>query len=154
MEGLRFIQKILLFIGSISLLGSFIILIFSGLIVSILFGEQYNTTAALLMIIAFVPFLANLSSIFGIQTLLTLNYKKEYTQITLINCTVKILLSVILVQLLTSYGVAISELVTNFVSAVLFYAMLVSKNVNLFSIKERPKKENDQENIVVPEITE
>lgn len=55
--------------------------VFSGDIVNILFGYGSYQTILMLRVMAFLPFLGVLSNIFGVQAMLNLGYKVEFTKI-------------------------------------------------------------------------
>lgn len=54
------------------------IFVFTEHIVDIALGDNYRQSIIVLKIIAFLPFIIGLSNIFGIQTMLTLGYKKAF----------------------------------------------------------------------------
>ncbi|WP_342462715.1 polysaccharide biosynthesis C-terminal domain-containing protein [Geobacillus sp. FSL K6-0789] len=89
----------------------------------------------MLKIIAFLPFIIGLSNIFGIQTMLTLGYKKAFSNILMLASILNIFLAIILVPLFkhigTAFGVAISEF---FVTLAMFM-YLHSKGIKLLEGK-------------------
>lgn len=96
--GLMFIRKVTFVIGSGMFIISAIIFIFAEKIVGILLGDQYHKSIILLQIMAFLPFVISLSNIFGIQTMINLDYKKEFSIFVLITALFGVGLSILLIQ--------------------------------------------------------
>ncbi len=112
-KGIQFIRKTTYVIGSATFLLSLVIFMFADIIVEIILGNQYMESVTVLRILAFLPFLIGLSNIFGIQTMLTFNYKKAFSNILIAASIINIILSLLLIpqykQIGTSFSVLISE---------------------------------------------
>ena len=72
---IRKLTKLAAMLGAIFSLGLFI---FADPLISILFGPEYASSIVILRILSIIPFMVSLSNIFGIQTMLTFNYKKDF----------------------------------------------------------------------------
>jgi PST family polysaccharide transporter len=114
-EGIVIVKKLVLYAGSISFLFCLLILIFAGEIIHLLLGYQYEESIVVLRIISFLPFLILLSNIYGIQTMLNIGYKKEFTIIIALAAVINILISLIVVPIYFQIGTASSVLITELI---------------------------------------
>ncbi|NNV08005.1 flippase [Geobacillus sp. C56-T2] len=134
-KGLIFIGKILLIISSCTLIISFGIFMLADGIVDIALGGHYKPSVIVLEILSFLPFVIGLSNILGIQTMLTLGYKKAFSNILMLASALNISLAFFLVPIWqhvgTAIGVVISEL---FVTSAMF-VYLYSKGIKLLEGK-------------------
>ncbi|MBB6176102.1 PST family polysaccharide transporter [Anoxybacillus tengchongensis] len=134
-KGLMLIRKIVLIIGGGTLIVSFIIFFLAENIVDIALGDHYKHSIVVLKILSFLPFIIGLSNILGIQTMLTLGYKKAFSNILILASILNIFLAVLLVpnfhHVGTAVGVFISEL---FVTSAMF-VYLYSKGIKLLEGK-------------------
>lgn len=80
-EAVRFLRKIVIFLGGGNLAISLSIFIFANDIVKILLGDGYEESVLLLRIMSALPFLIAMSNIFGIQTMLTFGMQKQFSRI-------------------------------------------------------------------------
>ncbi len=108
--GLIFIRKVAWIVGSGMLAISSISFIFSEPIVYVLLGEQYEQSILLLRIMAFVPFVVALSNIFGIQMMLNMGYKKEFTFFILVTAFLSVLMVIMLAGAYEAVGVSVAIL--------------------------------------------
>ncbi|WP_161158658.1 oligosaccharide flippase family protein, partial [Vibrio eleionomae] len=106
LDGIKFIRKAALFICSISFIASLVVFFNSGLIINILLGDQYFHSIDILKIMAFVPFLIVVSNILGVQLMLNLGYKKQFSIITLLAALLGGVLSLILIPIYKAEGTA------------------------------------------------
>lgn len=131
-EGFAFIRKILKNFGVISFLFSLCLLVFAKQIILVVLGERYFNSIIVLQIISFLPFLIFLSNIFGIQVMLNINMKKEFTRVIVISSLINLIASFILVPLFFHVGTAVSVLLTETIVTLYMYLMLVSKKIHIF----------------------
>lgn len=119
-------------VGSVILFfAGIMIFIFAKPIILILAGNEYSKSIYILQIIALLPFIIYLSNMFGIQGLLNFGKKKEFTLVIILGSVISIVLSFLLVPTFTSYGSAISVLVTEvFVTLGMIYFYFGKKNSN------------------------
>jgi PST family polysaccharide transporter len=109
--GLIFINKLTLIVGVIMFLISALLYSFAGSIIELLLGDKYYKSVLLLKIMSFLPFIISLSNIFGIQTMLNLGYKKEFSFFILITAVISIISAFILIPMYSEVGASISLLI-------------------------------------------
>jgi PST family polysaccharide transporter len=110
-QGLNFIKEFTLYSGSVTFLFCCFIFIMSEDIVKFILGQQYLASIPLLKIMSFLPLLALLSNIFGIQIMLNLGFKKIFSLILSLAAIFSIILSLLLVPKLNATGTAINILI-------------------------------------------
>ena len=81
------------------------------------------------LFVTFLPFIIGLSNIFGIQTMLTFNYKKAFTRIIVIGSVLNIILALILVPLWKHIGISIAMLITEIFITTTMYLYLKNKGI-------------------------
>jgi PST family polysaccharide transporter len=134
-RGLKFIQKVTFLIGGVSFLLSVSIFIFADLIVRYLLGNQYTESIAVLKILSFLPFIIALSNIFGIQTMLTFNYKKAFSNILIGASVINIFLAFILVPLYQHVGISFSVLISEIFVTISMFIYLQRKGIKILEGK-------------------
>lgn len=138
-KGLKFIRKITLIIVCLGLILSLLIFIFAGPIIEILAGSQYAGSIIVLQILAFLPLIVGLSNVFGIQTMLTFNYKRAFSNIIITAGILNIALALILVPLYEQIGISISFLITETFVTLIMYSYLKYKGIKLLIFKDIKK---------------
>jgi PST family polysaccharide transporter len=133
--GIKFLRKVTFLIGSFSFVLSLIIFIFADLIVRIVLGFQYTESVIVLKILAFLPFIIGLSNIFGIQTMLTLNFRKAFSNILISASCLNLVLALILVSSLKHIGISISVLISEMFVTVSMYIYLKNKGIKILEGK-------------------
>jgi PST family polysaccharide transporter len=129
--GVKFIRKVTLLIGGFSFILSFFIFIFADLIVRIILGSQFTESIIVLRIIAFLPFIIGLSNVFGIQTMLTLNYKKAFSNILIFASVINITLAFILVPMFKHIGISVSVLISEIFVTGAMFSFLQNKGIKI-----------------------
>ncbi|RAP52598.1 MAG: transporter [Methanosphaera sp. rholeuAM270] len=109
---IRFIRKLTKLALILGLLFSLGLFIFAEAIITILFGAEYQSSIIILRILSILPLMVSLSNVFGIQTMITFNYKEAFTRIVLMGGILDIILGVTLITLLQEIGIAISFAIT------------------------------------------
>jgi len=132
--GLKFIRKITLLIGGFSFVLSLIIFIFADLIVKTILGDQYIKSIIILKILAFLPFIIGLANVFGIQTMLTLNYKKAFSNILIFASVINISLAFVLVPMFQDVGLSISVVLSEIFVTTSMFLFLQSKDVKILGL--------------------
>lgn len=130
--GLMFIYKITFFVGVIMFAISVSLFLLAGPIVNLLLGEQYLKSILLLKIMSFLPFIIALSNIFGIQTMLNLGYKKEFSFFVVITAILGVGASLLLTSLYEAVGVSIAMLLVEMLISVvlgLFVLLKIRKDI-------------------------
>lgn len=109
---IKFIRKLTRLAAVLGLIFSVGLFLFADIIINILFGPDYQNSIIILRILSILPFMVSLSNVFGIQTMITFNYKEAFTRIVLIGGILDVILGIIMITLLQEVGIAISFVVT------------------------------------------
>ncbi|MBO7719511.1 MAG: flippase [Methanosphaera sp.] len=125
---IRKLTKLMAVVGFILSLG---LLIFSKTIILTLFGSGYASSIILLQIMSIIPLAVSLSTIFGIETMLTFNYKKAFTRIVMLGGLIDIGLGIILILLLKEVGIAISFTMTEIFITIAMFMFLQNKGIKI-----------------------
>ena len=125
---IRKLTKLMAVVGFILSLGLFI---FSKTIVLTLFGPSYASSTILLQIMSIIPLAVSLSTIFGIETMLTFNYKKAFTTIVMLGGLLDIILGIILIYMLKEVGIAISFTITEIFITIAMFIFLQNKGIKI-----------------------
>jgi PST family polysaccharide transporter len=134
-KAINFIRKIVLVTGGVNFALSLLIFVFAGTIVKILLGNEYIESINILRIMAFLPFIIGLSNIFGIQTMLTFDYKNAFSKILIAGSIMNIILSIIVVPLWKHIGTASAILVTEVFITVSMFIYLNRHGIKLLERK-------------------
>lgn len=125
---IRKLTKLAAVLGMLFSVGVFV---FAPPLINILFGPEYASSITVLRILSVIPFMVSLSNIFGIQTMLTFNYKKDFTKIVLMGGIIDIILGIILITLLKEVGIAISFAVTETFITIAMLVFLQRKGIKI-----------------------
>jgi len=82
-----------------------------------------------------LPFIITLSNIFGIQTMLTLNYKKEFSSILILASIINIILALIMVPILKHIGISLSVLLSEIFVTISMIHFLNKKGIKIIGAK-------------------
>jgi PST family polysaccharide transporter len=82
-----------------------------------------------------LPFIIALSNIFGIQTMLTLNYKKEFSSILILASIINIILALIMVPILKHIGISLSVLLSEIFATISMIHFLNKKGIKVIGAK-------------------
>jgi PST family polysaccharide transporter len=134
-EALIFIKKSTAMVGVLSFLVSLLIFILAGPILFLLAGAQYSQSVLLVQIMAFLPFIIALSNMFGVQTMLTFNYKQAFSRIIIIGSAINIILTLILAPFYQAVGISVALVVTEIYVTLAMYLYLRGRGINLLEIK-------------------
>lgn len=132
-DALNFIKRIVIILGIFSFVISLLILLFASPILYLLAGNQYKQSVLLIQIMAFLPFIIALSNVFGIQTMLTFNLKKQFSKIYLMAAIINIILIFLLAPLYKDIGVSIVVVITEMFVTLAMFLYLKKAGINLFS---------------------
>lgn len=102
------------------------------LVIRILYGESFEDSVWILRILAISPFVASISNVMGVQTLLNLKLDKTYFRITVIGCLMNIALNVILIPYLSYYGTALAWICTESCIMISLFLVLKKQGIRLF----------------------
>lgn len=126
-----FNKKILKIGFGIGVLISLVIFIFAQPIVSIVLGNDYQSSVLVLRIIAWLPLVVILSNVFGIQTMIPLNKHKAFSMILFFAAMINIIVSFIIVPVYFEIGTSISLLTTEVFVTTSFYLFLKLKKIKV-----------------------
>lgn len=129
-EFIRKITKIMTLVGIVLSAGLFI---FAKPIILLLFGQSYVNSVIILQIISIVPLAVSLSTVFGVETMLTFNYKKAFTSIVMIGGIIDIVLGIILITLMKEIGIAISFATTEIFITIAMFIFLQRKGIKIIN---------------------
>lgn len=133
---IKFIRKLTKIMAIIGLILSVGIFIFAKHIILFIFGDAYFNSVIILEIISIIPFMVSLSNIFGIQTMLTFNYKRAFSSIVMIGGIINIILGVILILLIKEIGIAISFTITETFITLAMFIFLQHKGIKIIGNNE------------------
>ncbi len=130
--GFSFIRKYIKSMGSLILILSILLFIFSEQIVLLVVGEEYFKSIIILKILSVLPFIIFASNVAGIQTMVNLGFKREFANIIIIAGVLNIILSFILVPIYFELGSAVAVVITELVVTIKMLNFLKRKNINVF----------------------
>lgn len=126
-KALNLLKKSSLLLGSITLFIGIIAFSFSEKIVILVAGEGFDGTVSVLMWFSFIPFIAILSNVMGIQILIPKNMSNIYNRILIFTGIIGLILAIVLIKYWGTTGAAITMFVSEtFITVVL--ALYIWKN--------------------------
>lgn len=125
--GIKFIKKAVLIVGMGMLFVCGVLYIFAEPIVIILLGAQFEESILYLKIMAFLPFIVALGNMFGIQTMLNLGYKKEFTFFVFLAAISGLVLSFALTIHFHALGASIATLIVEILITTMLGLFVYSK---------------------------
>lgn len=128
-EGINFIKKYLILLGSLSFIISLLLFLFAPVIVELFAGKAFNNSIAVLQIMAFLPFIITLSNIFGIQIMLNLGYNKEFNKIITTGAILNIVLLLVFILFFAEVGAAITMFSVEIVITGLMIYFVIKKKI-------------------------
>jgi PST family polysaccharide transporter len=132
-EGLEMIRKIFPLGIAVSLLYGVFILVFSPLIIHILFGRSFDDAVIILQSMSFIPLVINCGMFLGLQGLVNLKMDKEYFYVILVTGVLSLPLNIVLARYWGGLGTAICWMLTEVLVAVLFFLKLRQRKVNIIA---------------------
>lgn len=130
-NAIDFLRKLVGYVSYPSAFISLLVFFFPEYIVKILLGDQYQGSIIVFKIMSLVPLIGGLNIIFTSLTMLSFNYKKEFSNIIIIAGFFNFISSFLLVPLLMHVGSAISVLLSEFFIMTLTLLYLRKKNIHL-----------------------
>ncbi len=126
---ISFNRKLLKISVMIGIIISSSLFLFAEPIVKIVLGNEYSPSVIVLRIIAWLPLIIFLSNVFGIQTMLPLNYQKRFSQILFLAALINLMISFSIVPSYFEIGTAVSMLVTEIFVTLSFYIFIRMKRI-------------------------
>ena len=130
-NALQLIKKTFKYFCGISFFCSLCLFFFASPIIQIVAGSSYVNSISVLRWMAFIPFIVAISNVFGVQTMLTHGYKKEFGRILIYSGVMNITIIFPLVYFYQENGAAISLLLTESFVTIMMYFFLKKKKINL-----------------------
>lgn len=110
-DAFAFLRKMFVVQGTIVSLISVCIFFGAPLAVKILYGPQFLPTVDVLRWMAFVPLMAGLSDLFGVQTMLPLGLKSQFSRVLIGSAILNFAVLAVLAKLFAEQGAAATVLV-------------------------------------------
>jgi len=130
-EGIEEVKKVFPIVMLYTLTMCLFAALFAPLIVHILYGAKFENSIWILRILAISPFVASISNVMGVQTLLNLKLDKIYFRVTIIGCVFNVTLNLILIPLWSYYGTALAWVGTEISVMLTLFFVLRSQKINL-----------------------
>jgi len=131
-DGFKMIRKLMKFQFCLTTLISICLFLFAPLVINLLFGKEFEESVTVLRFLAVLPIVIGFSNIFGIQTLITCGYKKEFSRILLLSGVINMAMLIPLCYIYSSVGAALSVVITEVVVTSLMLYVIVNKKIPLF----------------------
>lgn len=126
---ISFNRKLLKISVMIGIIISSSLFLFAEPIVRIVLGNEYSPSVIVLRIIAWLPLIIFLSNVFGIQTMLPLNYQKRFSQILFLAALINLMISFSIVPSYFEIGTSVSMLVTEIFVTLSFFIFIRMKRI-------------------------
>lgn len=129
------VKKIVPIITCFYFITSFCLLIFSPLIIALVFGNKFDKSIEILQIISFAPLTIGLSNLLGVQVLLNYHFDKLYFRINLYTTIVGLLLNLYLSKKFGYYGAAWNIIIVDIMIISLYFIFLKKLKINIINWK-------------------
>ncbi|WP_346984302.1 oligosaccharide flippase family protein [Chryseobacterium sp. POE27] len=129
------VKKIVPIITYFYFITSFCLLIFSPLIIALIFGNKFDKSIEILQIISFAPLTIGLSNLLGVQVLLNYHFDKLYFRINLYTTIVGLLLNLYLSNKFGYYGAAWNIIIVDIIIISLYFIFLRKLKINIINWK-------------------
>ncbi|AIO46033.1 MULTISPECIES: oligosaccharide flippase family protein [Burkholderia] len=138
-EAFAFLRKLIVVQGALVLAMSATIYEFAPLAVRILYGTTFEPTVAVLRCLALVPFMACMTDLFGVQTMLPLGMKRVFSTILISSGLLNVTILPPLASLFAERGAAIAVLMVETTVAVVLMYVLFRERVGLINMPARSR---------------
>jgi len=133
-KAIRFLKKILRFLGSTSLLLSCSIFFLAKPIVKIILGDEFHATISILKWMSPLPLIIAISNVLGIQTMLSFGMNKEFSRSILYSSIINLFLVIPFTVWLQAEGTAITLLITELFVVFCMWRQLTRNKIHLFGV--------------------
>jgi PST family polysaccharide transporter len=127
-KGLRMIRLLLVGQNAVALLMTLLLMIFSHQIIDLFYGKTYHESISILVLLAPLIFFISVSTVLGVQGMLIIGMRKEFSQILWLGAILNTVIIFPLIWLASADGAAISVLFTEALVAIL----IVSKTKSIW----------------------
>lgn len=121
---ISFIKKLLIIESSIGIIVSVILFVFADLTTSILLGNKFAETAQLLRIISVLPLLISISNVFGIQTMISAGFEKNFNVVIGFAAVVHLIILFTLIPVYFAVGTTTALVITELIVTVLTFSFV------------------------------
>jgi polysaccharide transporter, PST family len=135
-DAFDFLRKMLAYQGALLAIVSLTIFLGAPFAVKILYGAQFAPTVNVLRWMAFIPLMSGFSDIFGVQTMLPLGMRSQFSRVLIVSAFLNFGLLTLLAKLYGEQGAAATVLVVETYIAVAMAATLYFEKVPF--LKRRP----------------
>jgi polysaccharide transporter, PST family len=135
-DAFDFLRKMLAYQGVLLAIVSLTIFLGAPFAVKILYGAQFAPTVNVLRWMAFIPLMSGFSDIFGVQTMLPLGMRSQFSRVLIVSAFLNFGLLTLLAKLYGEQGAAATVLVVETYIAVAMAATLYFEKVPF--LKRRP----------------
>lgn len=136
-EAFAFLRKLIVMQGALLLAMSATIYACAPLAVRILYGSSFAPTVGVLRCLALVPFMACMTDLFGVQTMLPLGMKRAFSVILISSGVLNVTLLPPLAMLSAERGAAIAVLIAETAVAVALAYVLCRERAGLINLSAR-----------------
>jgi len=126
-EALRFINISLRWNVIVFFTLSLLLLILSPDLVKLILGSEFDKSVPVMRWMAFIPFVAAIGNVFGVQTMLVFNLDKYFSNAYILAATINLCLLLMLVGMYAEIGAAITVLITETFLSSVFFVLLKMK---------------------------
>ena len=123
-DAISFSRRLIWPIAGFGITASLIIYLFSGAIISTLFGKDYAQSIIILQLFSAIPLAVALSNLFGTLTMLPLGMSKQFSRILFQAATFNIFLSACLTYAYSGNGTAMAMVLTEYLVTILMLVTL------------------------------
>ncbi|WP_416828387.1 flippase [Ectobacillus polymachus] len=130
-KAIHFIRKSIPVLLLITVPITVITFVFADLIVTIFFGQHYVDTVIALRIVSVLPIIIGFNNLFGVQTLVTFGYEREFMRIMLVTTFINIGLALVLVPFFGYIGTAVTVVLTELSITIREYIILRRRGIRI-----------------------
>ncbi|AIV84468.1 flippase [Burkholderia pseudomallei] len=132
-DAMSFLRKLLVVQGAMVLAISLAIFALAPLAVHILYGSTYEPTVGVLRCMALIPFMAGMTDLFGVQTMLPLGMKTAFSRVLISSGVLNVALLPPLAKCFAEQGAAAAVLIAETAVAATLAYVLYRKRVSIFA---------------------
>lgn len=130
LKAMALIKKVVRGIGVLTFIGCSVLFLAADLIITIIAGKEFEQATNVLRWLAYVPFLVSLSNLFGVQTMLSHSFKKEFSLFLTLGASLNLIIIFPLVHFYNETGAAIAIFATELFITVIMFVFLRKKRID------------------------
>lgn len=129
-KAMSLIKKAVRGIGILTFIGCSILFFGAELFIDIIAGKEFENAISVLRWLAYVPFLVSLSNLFGVQTMLSHSFKKQFSMFLASGALLNLIIIFPLVHYYSETGAAIAIFATELFITVTMFIFLRKKRID------------------------